>query len=245
MADSLKERVEAIDWYHTFDLPGGIVTKGFFDLRPVVHHYGIPDRLDGKRALDAGTFDGFLAFEMERRGAEVVGVDVPSVDNLDFPAPLKRRGRQREFEVRRPAFDVAKEALGCNARREFVSVYEVDPEKLGMFDLVMVGSLLVHLRDPVGALMALYRVCRGRIIIVEEVDRRLDLISRKRGLARFQAISPHLTWWIANRACWAQMLEAAGFVNVQHGPTFMLPFYGKKGGVRHAVLSASVLDAER
>ena len=195
-------------------------------------------------ASERSTWDGFIAFEMEKRGADVVAIDVPDEESLDWPTPLKRRGRSQPFQVRRPSFDVAKEALGARATREFVSVYDVDPDQLGRFDLVMVGSLLVHLRDPVGALMALYRVCRGRIIIVEEIDRRLDLSSRKRGLARFQAISPHMTWWIPNRACWAQMLEAAGFVDVRHGPTFTLPFHDRRGGVRHGVLSASVLDRE-
>ena len=44
------------------------MTEGMFDLRPVVDRYGLPARMDGMRALDVGTWDGFWAFEMERRG---------------------------------------------------------------------------------------------------------------------------------------------------------------------------------
>ena len=43
----------------------------------------------GKHCLDVGTFDGFLAFEMERRGAaEVVCTDIPSHSDWDIPPRL-------------------------------------------------------------------------------------------------------------------------------------------------------------
>ena len=65
----LRSRVRAAGpWYHTLDLGSGVVTEGMFDLRPVVDRYGLPARMDGMRALDVGTWDGFWAFEMERRG---------------------------------------------------------------------------------------------------------------------------------------------------------------------------------
>ncbi len=38
------------------------------------------------RALDVATFDGFWAFEMERRGAsEIVAIDLDCADKLDLP----------------------------------------------------------------------------------------------------------------------------------------------------------------
>src|SRR5262245_62521924 len=58
------------NWYHTIELGNGLVSRGFYDHRPVVNCYGLPDSLCGKTALDIGTADGFWAFEMERRGAE-------------------------------------------------------------------------------------------------------------------------------------------------------------------------------
>ena len=68
--DTITQRVDELGWYHTLELPGGQVTEGMFDLRNQMHHYGLPERMDGMRALDVGTWDGFWAFEMERRGAE-------------------------------------------------------------------------------------------------------------------------------------------------------------------------------
>ncbi len=68
--------VDEIDWYHTQELAPGLVTPGMFDLRPYVDRYGLPESIAGMRVLDVGTFEGFWAFEMERRGAEVVALDI-------------------------------------------------------------------------------------------------------------------------------------------------------------------------
>src|SRR4051794_2756443 len=71
----LRARVREVGpWYHTLDLGAGVSTDGMFDLRPFVDLYGLPDSLEGKRVLDVGTFDGFWAFEMERRGASVTSL---------------------------------------------------------------------------------------------------------------------------------------------------------------------------
>ena len=59
-------------------------------------------------------------------------------------------------------FPIAREALGSRVERMARSIYALDPEVDGRFDLVYVGSLLLHLRDPVGALERARAVCRGR-----------------------------------------------------------------------------------
>src|ERR1700683_4686378 len=59
---SLAEMVQTLPWYHTIELPGGVVTKGAHDHRDVVGRVGLPADLAGRRALDVATFDGFWAF---------------------------------------------------------------------------------------------------------------------------------------------------------------------------------------
>lgn len=80
------DRAEKLSWYHSLELAPGYVTPGMFDLRAEVSHYHLPERLDGLRALDVGTWDGFWAFEMERRGAKVVALDLDDEADLDWPA---------------------------------------------------------------------------------------------------------------------------------------------------------------
>jgi tRNA (mo5U34)-methyltransferase len=84
--ESLSERVAAIEWYHTLELAPGVVTPGWFDTRAVVAQLPLPPSLDGKRCLDVGTFDGFWAFEMERRGGSVTAIDV--IDPLEWDWPV-------------------------------------------------------------------------------------------------------------------------------------------------------------
>ena len=62
----------------------------------------LPESLAGVRALDIGTFDGFWAFEMERRGAEVVAIDIERVGQAQLP-PSNRSRLEREAlgELRR------------------------------------------------------------------------------------------------------------------------------------------------
>src|ERR1700756_1076631 len=87
---SLRERAAAIGWDPTLELAPGVLTPGMFDLRAHVPRYGLPERLDGLRVLDVGTWDGFWAFEFERRGAaEVVALDLDDERLLDYP-PRRR-----------------------------------------------------------------------------------------------------------------------------------------------------------
>jgi tRNA (mo5U34)-methyltransferase len=233
----LADEVARRTWYHTLELPGGTVTPGLFDHRPVLARYKLPTDLTGKRVLDVGTFDGLFAFEFERRGASVASIDVPDVEQMDWPVPLRRKGLP-EREQQRTNFDVVREVLGSSVQRHLVSVYDVTREQIGGFDLVFVGSLLLHLRDPIGALMALHGVTDGEIIIAEEVDRRLDLLHPRTPHARLQSSSPYMTWWIPNTAALTEYLSAAGFVDIRRGETFTVPFRAQRGGVRHTVLHA-------
>src|ERR1043165_1637157 len=99
-------------WYHTLELAPGLVTEGIFDRRPVIDRYRLPASLEGKRALDVGTWDGFWAFEMERRGAEVVALDLDDERDLDWPP--RRRPDHFPDEPRGEGFRLAKEILGSS-----------------------------------------------------------------------------------------------------------------------------------
>src|SRR5712691_5428993 len=144
------ERAADLGWYHTLELAPGHITKGMFDLRSQVAHYGLPERMDGMRALDVGTWDGFWAFEMERRGAEVVALDMDDERDLDWPPRL----RPSKFSTvpRGTGFALAKELLGSHVERVDLSIYDARPEELGTFDVVFCGSVLIHLRDQLLAL---------------------------------------------------------------------------------------------
>src|SRR5438552_18664075 len=126
-------RPDQIEWYHTIDLGNGMVTPGFVDHRSQVDLYGFPESLAGKRCLDVATYDGFWAFEMERRGAaEVVGIDVHGRADCDFPRNFRPEYLAAQpNDVKGLGFAYAKRARNSKVRRRVLSVYELSHEKVG------------------------------------------------------------------------------------------------------------------
>jgi tRNA (mo5U34)-methyltransferase len=231
---TLRERLGAHDWYHTQEVAPGVVTPGMFDLRPYVDRYGLPGDLTGMRALDVGTFEGFWAFELERRGAEVTALDVDRIQQLDWPRHL----RPSEDGVRGGGFELVHAARESGVRRVGATIYEATPERLGgRFDLVFCGSVLIHVRDPMLALERLASLCRGDLILAEEYSRRLERLPRLR-LAEFRGESPWMTWWRPTSRTWLAMVRCAGFTEAQVHSRFKLRFRERRGGVPHVVIHA-------
>jgi tRNA (mo5U34)-methyltransferase len=221
--------IAEIDWYHTLELAPGVETAGWFDCRGVLPQVPFPP-LEGKRCLDVATFNGFWAFEMERRGAaEVIGVDVldpkdwdwplgSSADTIDALADRQARGR---------GFEIAKHELGSSVERIERSVYELDPAEIGEFDVVYLGSLLLHLRDPVRALERVRSVCRGALVAVENIDIELSVLLPRIPVGRLDG-KGRPWWWSVNVAGLVRLFEAGGF-EVVEGPrrVFMPPGRGQ------------------
>jgi len=231
-SSELIERVRAHGWYHTIELAPGVVTDGWFDLRDQVSHYGIPDRLDGLRVLEVGTWDGFWAFELERRGAaEVVALDLDDERDLDWPP--RRRPDAFPAEPRGAGFRLAVEINGSGVRRINRSIYDATPDELGTFDLVFCSAVLIHLRDQLRALERMAALCTGRLILAEEYDRLSGLVpfpvSRYRA-DREQAV----VFWLPSIRTWRRMLWTAGFDRVQQRGRFAMQ--AKDFSVRHVVL---------
>jgi tRNA (mo5U34)-methyltransferase len=231
-AADLARRIDEFDWYHTQELAPGIVTPGMFDLRPYVGRYGIPSDLSGKRVLDVGTFEGFWAFELERRGAEVVGLDVDRIQDLDWPPRL----RPGEDGQRGEGFRLARAALGSSVERVGMTVYEATPERLGRFDLVFCGSVLIHLRDPMLALERMAALCRERFILADEYSRRLALLPI--AAAEFRGETPWMTWWRPSPRTLERMVHTAGFEQVRTLDRFPIRFRGQRRAVPHIVIHA-------
>jgi SAM-dependent methyltransferase len=216
-------------WYHAVDLRGGVVTPGDYDFRAQLPAFGFPDDMTGMRVLDVGSATGFFAFEFERRGAEVVSVELPSLADWDII------GSEREDVIRRlmaaheaatpeEAYDrhldgpfrFCHSALGSRVKRCYSSVYDLTLEKLGgqKFDFVYAGDILMHLFSPLKALDVLSGLCRGALVMTVEVpfpgpaDRPLMVF--------WGHLSPEegRTWWMPSVTCVEHMLRRLGFADV-------------------------------
>lgn len=223
MAD-LAEQVGAHSWYHTIELPGGVTTPGWYDTVGVLPKVPLPESLEGKRCLDVGLADGFWAFEMERRGAsEVVGLDIAGPHQLDWSLRVDSDRLSRGFGVVAERFEIAAGALGSSVQRHVCSIYDADPAELGQFDLVHIGALLLHLRDPIGALMNLRRLTRGELLSVDYVSIPASVTGSLIPLVR-QARTEFPQWWLPGLAAYRNYFLDAGFELAETGRPFRYPF---------------------
>lgn len=228
-------------WYHTIEVAPGVVTPGWFDLRPTVAKLPWPD-VEGKRCLDVGTADGFLAFELERRGAaEVLATDLADHELWDWPLRTRALGVEYLREIAGPdknlGLEIARRLRGSSVDTRQVSAYDISPETVGEFDVVVCGSLLLHLRDPLRALEAIRSVCRGPLLCINQVDLSTSVAHPRKPLARIDGLG-RSQWWIPNVAGHRQLLLAGGFdIDAETG-LYSIPF-----GPAHRPLAGSRLRA--
>jgi tRNA (mo5U34)-methyltransferase len=235
--EALRREVERYPWYHTLELAPGVVTKGMFDHRPILAGYPLPASLEGLRCLDVGTFDGYWAFEMERRGAaSVTAIDAPDPESLDWPVRVAARTVKTMDETKEARFALASEALGSKVRRVLRSVYDLGPD-LGEFDFLHCGDLLLHLKDPVTALERMRSVCApgGSALVTNPIKR--FRWQGKRALAELDGVD-EFKWWVTNEEGLKRMALAAGFERVDWAGTYELPLAegpsarGLRGAIR-------------
>ena len=208
--------------YHRLDLGDGLVIDGDYDMTQYVGHYHLPERLGGTSVLDVGTAAGFFAIECARRGGSVTAIDIG--DQTCLVAQLVR-------------------ILGLDVRYLQHSIYELEPA-FGRFDLVVCGSLLLHLPDPMGALRALRSVTRKRLVI--STASTFDSETTSLPVCYFEGQhaedGDYWTYWTLSAAAMCKMLLAAGFARVDQVEHFNLRSQPHRTpyATPHVVMSAYV-----
>jgi tRNA (mo5U34)-methyltransferase len=216
------ERVAATKWYQSIELPDGFVTPGYVDHRHQVQLYGLPQDMRGMRALDVATYDGFWAFEMERRGAQVVAIDIETMADCDYPGRYQNYAREHAGTVQTgDGFRLAHELLQSRVDRRIISVYNLSVREVGTYDFAFVSDVLLHLRD---AALALEKVCSvirpgGHAIVAEPYSPDLDLFTEP--LSRF-GYAEALGWWQHSPKTLGAMMWAAGFDQIEEVSRFQL-----------------------
>ncbi len=110
-------------------------------------------------------------------------------------------------------FHFCRNVLGSRVERHYSTVYDLSEETLGGsgFDLVFMGDLLLHTLDPLAALAAVSRLCRGTLVISQgfpDVEGSLPAMLYVGGdIPGQDAIS----WWLPNLACLQDLLRKLGF----------------------------------
>jgi tRNA (mo5U34)-methyltransferase len=213
----IDEQIAALGpWFHNLHLPDGSQTAPghpfgdfpTFKWRRLAA--ALPEDLEGWSVLDIGCNGGFYSFELARRGAHVVGVDVE---------PLYLR--QARW---------AAGQLGLEQRVQFIEgdVYHLLTSPC-RYDLIWFTGVFYHLRYPTLAL-DLVRRATARMMVFQsmtmpgEADgaappdlplhKREEMLQRnwpKMAFVEHRVAEDDSNWWVPNAACVEAMLRSAGF----------------------------------
>ncbi len=205
MTTDLQAQVDALRWYHTIDLGGGVITKGVDDTPLRLALTGLPDNLAGRSVLDIGAWDGFFSFEAERRGAaRVVASDYYAWRGLGWGTGQGKAG-----------FELARRTLGSRVEDVEIDVLDLSPDRVGTFDTVLFLGVLYHLPNPLLALERIASVTTN-LLILETV---VDMVGFGRPAAAFypgrELNGDPTNWWGPNAAAVHGMLRAVGFARVE------------------------------
>ncbi|HEX2165866.1 MAG TPA: methyltransferase domain-containing protein [Longimicrobiales bacterium] len=211
-------------FYHTMEVPGLGRVEGEWDLTGCVDSYLGGVQVQGRRVLEIGSASGFLCFEMESRGAEVVAFDL-SEDFAGDLVPFARINDSSHAQASRAgtrrfnnAYWLTHAARRSRAKVVHGSVYSI-PDGIGPVDIVTIGAVLEHLRDPFGALAEAARFAKQSVIVTGVMSRRyLPLLWLSRlGLAwaiflpRHERTDAFLSWWLLSPATVRRALGVLGF----------------------------------
>lgn len=211
-------------WYHTIDLPSYGTQRGLWDIRGRFSDYTGHVPLAGRTVLDVGTASGFMTFEAERLGATVTSFDASDASEFhELPIRDAEYVRDpRAWYARKSAghklmtngYWLAHHDLGSNARCAYGNVYDLDAAMVGgVFDVVLVGQILIHLRDAIRALEAIASVCRDTLVITEGSFANDTPIAALSGRAARPEIS--YAWYQYSTGWYREILAMLGFPNVQ------------------------------
>lgn len=211
-----KEIEELKPWFHNLHLPEGIRTAPDHWLGDFprfkwdqIAAY-VPEDLSGWRVLDVGCNAGFYTFELARRGADVLGIDVDThyLKQAQWAAEKLKLDRQTRFQQMQ-VYDLARL-----------------PEK---FDLIWFMGVFYHLRYPLMALDILSEKNTDMMVFqtlsmpgkdAEQYtnDRRIhdraDLLKEgwpKMAFIEHKFSGDPTNWWLPNHAGIEAMLRSCGY----------------------------------
>jgi SAM-dependent methyltransferase len=216
--------INECEFYHTTEIPGIGLVEGQWDLRRGAEQYlGNYDFTD-KRVLEIGPATGYLTFYMEKSAREVVTVDLPLEGRFwDFvPYHRLRAGKnatpegaevEQAFKAHlgriRNGFWLCYEKFESKAKVFYGSAYEL-PKELGVFDVAVLGAVLLHTQCPAKILENCADIVTGSIIVTDLLDRSLgdEPVCRLMPSADKNCWD---TWWAFSPRFFTQYLSVLGF----------------------------------
>jgi tRNA (mo5U34)-methyltransferase len=212
----LRQKIAALGpWFHNLHLPGDVQTAPdhFLGDFPACkwHEIGprLPADLSGWSVLDIGCNAGYYSFELARRNADVLAIDMNETYLAQARWAAGVFGLSRRVRFRR------------------MQVYELARSE-ETFDLVLFMGVFYHLRYPLLGLDIVARKVRRRMVfqtltmpgaeVLEntedrDIDDRADLLQPgwpKMAFFEHRFARDRTNWWAPNHAAVEAMLRSSG-----------------------------------
>lgn len=211
-------------FYHSISLSDAISIDGDWDLRPVASKYLSDYDFNGKRALDIGTATGFLSLYMETHGAnEVVSFDQAEKHPADIVNDWS--DNVEGYRKMKNGYWFVHDALGSANKVVYGNIYDL-PVELGQFDVAVMGSILLHLQDPFGAIRSASKL--AKTLIITDAHRPYVKTEDMAFRPSMGNGNDYLYWWYIPYQTTVKMLRSLGYSTSE--PT-MLTATGKAGTV--------------
>jgi hypothetical protein len=199
-------------FYHAMDLPGAgaVGAEDGWDLRGRFDEYTGHVPLAGRSVLDVGTASGFLTFEAEKRGAQVISFDMASISQRQMvPSPAgadatelgKRRTRIPKMLN---SYWFAHRDLGSRARVVYGDIYAL-AALVPACNVAIAGQILVHVRDPFAVLHQIALACTDTLIVTE------GSFDSRSPTAVFLGMRSPGSWWHISNALYREWFALLGF----------------------------------
>jgi tRNA (mo5U34)-methyltransferase len=195
-----------IGWFHSFDFGNGLVAEGMATLPSLsqrVSSLGLDMDIAGRTFLDIASWDGFYAFEAERRGAS----RVLATDKFCWGGPGWGK---------KDGFLLAREILRSKVEDKDVDVNEISPTTVGEWDIVLFSGIFYHMRDPIQAITAAASVCRDRFIVETHIYNDDIAAPVMQYVPRTKGINANSNYWRPNSALIIQVLKDLDFSQIEN-----------------------------
>ena len=155
-------------FYHVMDLPelGTVNHFGSWDLRGRFDEYVGHTDLAGKTLVDVGCASGFLSFEAEKRGAIVTSFDVDASETVNIDPKTDAVAKRPEVVKMQNGYRLAHQLLNSKAHLVYGDAHELS-RYVRQHDVVLVGQMLVHVRDPIAVIEQACKVAQETVVLVE------------------------------------------------------------------------------
>ncbi|HON55857.1 MAG TPA: DUF1698 domain-containing protein [bacterium] len=195
-------------WWHKIEVGYGLLTPGHqgginnkLATYETLQRIKMPKDLSGKKVLDIGTWDGYFSFEAEKRGAK----EILAIDNH----------YRLEKNIGSSGFEIAKKILASKVKYKILDVYDISPEKIGYFDVVLFLGVLYHLKHPLLALEMISNITNNLMILetyyVNKYEKDMIGIFYEKN----ELNDDSTNWWGFNKKCLEALIRTAGFKKVE------------------------------